>query len=602
MDTVRVLTNETCNQNCSFCDARRPVERPSFARADAVLARIDAAARAGAREIVLTGGEPTLRRDLPLLVARAHAARATVMLETNAALITNSLAEALAKAGLSAARVHLPAWGEEADVISRDEGGFARTLEGMAALDRAGITVEVAAPVVRTNVARLSELPARLSGEAASIAKVRALILGVPVRAPDPSTLVSIEEAAQVIEAVVERARSVGLTVRLDAGSLIPPCAFSKPSRVAHIFSLTRGGALAPGYLRPPACEACSVGDRCPGVPEEALAREPPFVARPLSDERTRRRLSLVTGVEEQIARELVTRDVHRMRDGTTVPEHIVRINFHCNQACRFCFVSTHLPPAEDSAVEAAIAEIAGIGGVLSLSGGEPTLNPRLPELVALGKRLGARRIELQTNAIRLADPSLSRELAVAGVDTAFVSLHASTAALSDRITEAPGTFDRTVKGIDEARRAGISVRLNFVFCEANKGDFPSYIAMVAARWPGAPVTVSHVAASTDVVPLSTSLIPRYSDLMPALSEGARLAKRLGVELLGFESMCGIPLCMVPDDLSPFFQLSDAPPDGGEFVKGEVCSSCALTSRCFGVRRGYAELYGTSELKPCRLA
>ncbi|HLM71999.1 MAG TPA: radical SAM protein, partial [Polyangiaceae bacterium] len=74
MLVARVLTNETCNQNCGFCDARRPAESPSVARGEAVLRRIDEAARGGAREIVLTGGEPSLRRDLPLLIKRAKGA------------------------------------------------------------------------------------------------------------------------------------------------------------------------------------------------------------------------------------------------------------------------------------------------------------------------------------------------------------------------------------------------------------------------------------------------------------------------------------------------------------------------------------------------
>jgi hypothetical protein len=36
----------------------------------------------------------------------------------------------------------------------------------------------------------------------------------------------------------------------------------------------------------------------------------------------------------------------------------------------------------------------------------------------------------------------------------------------------------------------------------------------------------------------------------------------------------------------------------GEFVKTDACARCAETHRCFGVRRGYAELYGTGELQP----
>ena len=596
MLVARVLTNETCNQNCGFCDARRPAESPSVARGEAVLRRIDEAARGGAREIVLTGGEPSLRRDLPLLIKQAKRANGvTVTLETNAALISDARAQALAAAGLDKARVHLPAWGAAADSITRDEGGFERALEGALALARAGIGLEVSTPVVQANLRAVPELPAKL---AASGLPVRAVLFGVPVTSPDPSEIVPLLDAAAAIEAAQETARSVGLSVRLSIASPIPPCAFPRPSRAAHLFALTRGGADRPGFARLPGCEPCSVRDRCPGVPSAAIARGDAFEVRPIRDDRTRRRLSMLSTVEEQIARELVTRDIRRMADGTTVRENIVRVNFHCNQACRFCFVSTHLPPAEEGAIEAAIAEIGALSGVLSLSGGEPTLNPRLADYARLGKRLGARFIELQTNAVRLAEPGMARGLAEAGVDLAFVSLHASRADLSDRITEAPGTFEKTVRGIDAIALSGMDVRLNFVFCEANRSDFPAYIEMVARRWPGAPVTVSHVAASTDVVPHDASLIPRYTDVMPFLAEGVRLAKSLGVTLTGFESMCGVPLCQVPDDVTPFFELAEAPPDGGEFVKADACGRCSLDRRCFGVRRGYAELHGTSELQP----
>lgn len=597
MLVARIVTNETCNQNCGFCVARRPLENPSVARAEAVLRRIDEAASGGAREIVLTGGEPSLRRDLPILIQSAkRTPGVSVTLETNAALITEARAQALAEARLDKARVHLPAWGPEADAITRDKGGFERALEGAFALACAGIALELSTPIVQSNLSAVPELPAKI---AASKLPVRALVFGVPVTSPDPSELVPLRDAAAAIDAAQEIARSVGLTVRIAMDAPIPPCAFPRPSRAAHLFALTRGGAERTGFARPARCEPCSVRDRCPGVPLAALeASTRRFEVTPIRDDRTRRRLSMLSSVEEQVARELVTRDVRRMIDGPTVRENIVRVNFHCNQACRFCFVSTHLPPADERAIEAAIAEIGALSGVLTLSGGEPTLNPRLAHYARLGKRLGARFIELQTNAVRLAEPGMARDLVEAGVDLAFVSLHASTAELSDRITEAPGTFEKTVRGIDAIAASGMGLRLNFVFCEANRTDFPAYIEMVAQRWPSARVTVSHVAASTDVVPHDASLIPRYTDIMPSLAEGVRLAKRLGVELRGFESMCGIPLCQVPDAVAPFFDLAETPPDGGEFVKAEACERCALDRRCFGVRRGYAELYGTSELRP----
>src|SRR5688572_14518908 len=119
MRVARVLTNETCNQNCAFCNTRRPSEKRDFVRREAVHARIEAAVAGGATELVLTGGEPTLRRDLPALVVRARQQGASrVVLETNAALVSSEIANALRLAGLAMARVHLPAWGKSADEIT----------------------------------------------------------------------------------------------------------------------------------------------------------------------------------------------------------------------------------------------------------------------------------------------------------------------------------------------------------------------------------------------------------------------------------------------------------------------------------------------------
>jgi hypothetical protein len=63
--------------------------------------------------------------------------------------------------------------------------------------------------------------------------------------------------------------------------------------------------------------------------------------------------------------------------------------------------------------------------------------------------------------------------------------------------------------------------------------------------------------------------------------------------------MCGVPLCLVPTNLARFADVVTVPPgfDAGEFVRAEACRDCALQQRCFGVRRGYVELYGLDELR-----
>src|SRR5262249_16167226 len=197
MQVQRVITNETCNQNCWFCNARQPVERPDFVSKASVRRRIDEALSEDTREIVLTGGEPTLRNDLAALVRRAAAGGRRVVIETNGALIDAARARELAEAGLDTARVQLVAWGEEeASAITRDPGGFTAALGGIRALAAAGVRVEVTTPIVRRNLKLLALLPREITAAALPVA---ALVLIVPVTAPNPAECASLAEVAGAI-------------------------------------------------------------------------------------------------------------------------------------------------------------------------------------------------------------------------------------------------------------------------------------------------------------------------------------------------------------------------------------------------------------------
>lgn len=591
-----VVTNRRCNQACGFCDARRAVDDLREIQQGAVRGRIDRALAGGARELVLTGGEPTMRADLPRLVAHVRAGGAATILDTNAALIDDSRATELAAAGLGLARVHLPAWGDAADRITRDVGGFAATRRGVRALLAAGVEVVAHVPVVAANLSLLCE---SITGLAADEPAVRRVVFVVPFAGPDAASIARLPDA---IAALVEAARSgheLGLEVTVDPATPLAPCLFEGAAHAAGLVTLTRASSPVAGLGHTPACEGCVARGGCSGLPRAALARGE-AVPRPLHSERARRRLTMVGTLREQIARELVAIEAGRTTTGEPAECHTIRVNFHCNQACEFCFVSTHLPAAAEAQVRAAIVEAGRRGAVVALSGGEPTLNPRLVEHVALARGAGAREIELQTNATRLGEGDLAERLAAAGVDTALVSLHGVTAATSDAMTRAPGTFARTLAGLDRLAQTAILTRVNFVATASNHHELPALIELVARRWPGFVVTVSFVASHTDLVPRTAALIARMSDVAPSLARALDLADELGVRVTGCESMCGVPACFVPARhrgraLARALPVSDI---GGEFVKDPACTGCAANATCWGLRRGYAELHGTGEVAP----
>ena len=585
MRTVRVTTNETCDVECRGCHVRAPAERTSVAGGQSIREALRRAQ--GAKEIVLAGGEPTLRKDLAGIVGFARRqGDASIVLETHGLGLSETRLRELSSAGLSTVRLLLPAAGPDLDEALQRRGAWEATVATARAARAVGLRLEAVTGIDED--ASFAEIPRALADRGLDVARWW-------LRRPAAAELSLDRFAARVAECA-ESARRSGITVQLDGSRHVPPCAFERPLRVAHLYALNPGAAQRPDHRRIPACGECLVADRCPGVHRDD---EAPSLSRPLRQAAQRRRLTVISTVEEQIQRELVTRETYRRDDGSTIPAAIVRVNFHCNQGCDFCFVSTHLPPPDRRDVEREIREIGGVGGIIAFSGGEPTLSSDLEDLVALAKEAGVREVELQTNATRMADDDRAARLEAAGVDVAFVSLHGATAAVSDRVTGAPGTHVRTLAGLDALARTAIRTRINFVLCGYNHYEFSPFIDLVSQRWPKASVNVSFVAPSTDLVPRHRDLIVRYADVMPSLKAGLQRGRETGVTIGGFESMCGIPLCLVPDDLQGFFRLApiESGYDGGEFLKANACVECVLEPRCFGLRRGYAELHGTEELR-----
>src|SRR5205085_206206 len=139
---------------------------------------------------------------------------------------------------------------------------------------------------------------------------------------------------------------------------------------------------------------------------------------------------------------------------------------------CPMCFVDTSLGAVPRALWRGGISDGAARGArYLQLSGGEPTLSPDLLEAVAIARRAGIPRVELQTNALRCADAEYSRALVAAGLTHALVSLHGASDVVADAVTLAPGTAARTAQGVDALLAAGASVQLHFVVNGVNYAE-----------------------------------------------------------------------------------------------------------------------------------
>jgi uncharacterized Fe-S cluster-containing radical SAM superfamily protein len=160
-----LYTNFDCNLACDYCCAR------SSPRAAARRLPIDTARRAceefaglGGRQILLTGGEPFLDPELPVLVDAA-ARWAPVTMLTNATIIGRGsrrrMLDALDPARVTM-QVSLDSGTPELHDRHRGAGAFDRARAGIALLRELGFHVRVAATVDATDAAEETGFHARL--------------------------------------------------------------------------------------------------------------------------------------------------------------------------------------------------------------------------------------------------------------------------------------------------------------------------------------------------------------------------------------------------------------------------------------------------------
>lgn len=154
-----------------------------------------------------------------------------------------------------------------------------------------------------------------------------------------------------------------------------------------------------------------------------------------------------------------------------------------CNQRCLHCSNPILLGNTlKESRKEDVLDQIniVSLDSICITGGGEPTMLPFLPELISTAKMRGIREIGIETNCVKLCDAAYTKTLKESGLDYCKVSLHSHIEAVSDKITQAPGSYKSTLKGIKNARSEGISISsVLHTLSSLNISGFPDFVKFV---------------------------------------------------------------------------------------------------------------------------
>jgi cyclic pyranopterin phosphate synthase len=155
-DSLRISVTDRCNVRCFYCMPESGVQyekRSEILRYEEIERFARIAAKLGVTKLRVTGGEPLVRRDLPLLVRRLAAIPGIrdLALTTNGVLLPE-LAEPLYEAGLRRMNVHLDTLdrGRFAQITRRDD--LDKVLAGLARAKELGFRIKLNAVAVKNLV------------------------------------------------------------------------------------------------------------------------------------------------------------------------------------------------------------------------------------------------------------------------------------------------------------------------------------------------------------------------------------------------------------------------------------------------------------------
>jgi MoaA/NifB/PqqE/SkfB family radical SAM enzyme len=275
-------------------------------------------------------------------------------------------------------------------------------------------------------------------------------------------------------------------------------------------------------------------------------------------------------------------------------------VHFACNLKCTHCMIEGTMDWLQPES-PASFARVLQINRSerrwkgLTLTGAEVTLHRELPDMARQARAAGFEHVRIQTHGMRLADADYCRMLVEAGVDEYFVSVTAADADTHDAITQVPGSFDKTLRGLEELdRQPGVKVLTNTVITTLSYPQLPAVVARLAHLqrlvqmefwnyWP--------MKAADD-----KSLIAPHAEVLPHLRQAIHAARALGrrVEVKNF------PECLLGDDADALDndqpKLVIDPAFWPEFMRNGF-NQCVHRAhcgarRCLGLNTAYVNRYG----------
>ncbi|MFH1530876.1 MAG: radical SAM protein [Pseudomonadota bacterium] len=355
----------------------------------------------------------------------------------------------------------------------------------------------------------------------------------------------------------------------------------------------------------------CAIPEDAPGRPALDLELERLGEVQELE----RRRFINVIGVRERVA---APGPIPPVADFMRrfYPYLDLRLGTVCNFNCVYCLVGSekkHVRPLEEINADLALGRRAGLLGV-SLTGGEPTLYPKLFEVLARCRSMGYERIVLLTNGSLLGSPRNVRRLIDAGVGAFGLSFDTPDKAAAERLWRREA-FDAVLAGyrtlLDHPEVAVGTIGVITRPTLAHMPALARHLVEITRQHRGQSYcNLDFVMPEENAWENREALVPDLREAAPLLREALDIADAHGVPL----TYRGVPPCVIGEDhldrdADRFMTIFQIHEDVGGVrynrtaldlyrTKPPSCRACGHYRTCPGVYRSYLHLRGPDALVP----
>jgi MoaA/NifB/PqqE/SkfB family radical SAM enzyme len=287
----------------------------------------------------------------------------------------------------------------------------------------------------------------------------------------------------------------------------------------------------------------------------------------------------------------------------------------YCNARCHFCVVLDKLNDPHhimgDEEIYRALDQARAEGSTeVGYSGGEPSIDPRIVDIVKYAKKIGFTRQSMNTNGIKFKQKDFCREIVEAGLTQIDFSIHGDTDELHNGLVSRKGALAAIREACSNLQALQREYRFllsgTIVVARSNH----TRLRQICELFTELGLTSTRLKYAYEANMSFETVIEQvapYEDVAPSLIEAIDY---LATSTYGFH-FTHIPFCVMGDH-AVFSQDFERRParlvfrndhilgDAAQYFRkdGDECGRCVLNNLCTRLDGGYERHHGRPQLKP----